>query len=93
MSVSCYLIDSNGVGDERDFPFTFKDLIDTCKEIGPISDAPESSVIGRLLFADSVIDAKELYKAASLFDGFSLSAHTLEVLSMIKEEALTSNEF
>jgi len=34
MSISCTLIDINGVEDDRDFPFTVSDLITTCKEVG-----------------------------------------------------------
>ena len=89
MSISCTLIDLNGVEDDRDFPFTFFDLIITCKEVGPMSADERTSVLGRLLYADSVIHASELLDMVAIYLGMELSDHASEVLEMIRDEALT----
>ena len=89
MSISCTLIDINGVEDDRDFPFTVFDLITTCKEVGPKSTDERTSVLGRLLYADSVIHASELLDMVAIYLGMELSDHASEVLEMIRDEALT----
>ncbi len=89
MSISCTLIDLNGVEDDRDFPFTFFDLIITCKEVGPMSADERTSVLGRLLYADSVIHASELLDMVAIYLGMGLSDHATEVLEMIRDEART----
>ena len=75
MSISCTLIDINGVEDDRDFPFTVFDLITTCKEVGPMSADERTSVLGRLLYANYL--------------SMELSDHATEVLEMIRDEAQT----
>ena len=89
MSISCTLIDINGVEDDRDFPFTVFDLITTCKEVGPMSADERTSVLGRLLYANSVIHASELLDMVAIYSSMELSDHATEVLEMIRDEALT----
>ncbi|HAH16696.1 MAG: hypothetical protein EB020_04105 [Proteobacteria bacterium] len=89
MSISCTLIDINGVEDDRDFPFTVSDLITTCKEVGPMSADERTSVLGRLLYANSVIHAAELVDMVAIYLGMELSDHATEVLEMIRDEAQT----
>jgi len=87
MSISCTLIDINGVEDDRDFPFTVSDLITTCKEVGPMSADERTSVLGRLLYANSVIHAAELVDMVAIYSGMELSDHATEILEMIRDEA------
>lgn len=89
MSISCTLVDINGVEDDRDFPFTVFDLITTCKEVGPMSADERTSVLGRLLYANSVIHASELLDMVAVYVGMEMSDHAVEVLEMIREEART----
>ena len=59
MSISCALIDINGVKDDQDFPFTVSDLITTCKDVGSMSADECTSVLGRLLYANSEASIKQ----------------------------------
>lgn len=75
--------------DDRDFPFTVFDMITTCKEVGPMSADERTSVLGRLLYADSVIHASELLDMVAIYLGMEMSVHSVEILEMIRDDALT----